>query len=273
MSHKHYLTGIFPRKQQSCPGGSTLELKRESWRVNGRVVDDDYFCKGVLHLINQILATSLSDFGSTNRGSQKHPKTSGLCLFLRLRQQIRLSTASLDAFKKQSKTNVALCISGKVMKSVWFRFLALLGVASKKSLCHHRKPQNIKNTLWFTLISHVSPNSCHTQHHQTTSNDHHATILLDFDPWSFGKKRLQAAEFSTNSEWIGLRFLCKGRLLRRHTSHGFRFKLSKAPTANTRGKQGIQQEAAWQCVWKSNWSCLLMKGIVLEESVRWMQND
>ena len=116
MSHKHYLTGISPRKQQSCPGGSSLELKRESWRVNGRVVDDDYSCKSALHLINQIPATSLSDFGTTNHGSQKHPKTSGLCLFLRLRQQSRLSTASLDAFKKQSKTNVALCISGKVKK-------------------------------------------------------------------------------------------------------------------------------------------------------------
>lgn len=111
MSHKHYLTGISPRKQQSCPGGSTLELKRESWRVNRRVVDDDHSCKSVWHLINLNPSHFTFWFRDHKLWKPKTSKNQKLCLFLRLRQQIRLSTASLDAFKKQSKTNVALCIS------------------------------------------------------------------------------------------------------------------------------------------------------------------
>ena len=83
--------------------------------------------------------------------------------------------------KKHSKNKSC---SSHIWKSVWI--LALLGVASKKSLCHHRKPQNIK-THWFTLIYYVPPKSCHTQHHLTISNDHLATRVIRF--WSMARQK------------------------------------------------------------------------------------
>ena len=101
----------------------------------------------------------------------------------------------LDAFKKQSKTNVALCISGKVMKSdekclVSVSCLARsclkeISVPSSQTSKHQK---HIMIYIDFPCFPKFLPHPTSPNHIKWSSYCKGFWILIYFDPWSFGKK-------------------------------------------------------------------------------------